>query len=689
MSQGHATGFTAGLNPSQRAAVEHGDGPLLILAGAGSGKTRVITHRIARLVESGVPPDRILAVSFTNKAAEEMSERMHPLIGQKRTSDLWMSTFHSFGLRFLREEKKLLKLTSKFTVFDQGDTLGAIKEILRELRRAGAARKLDPAAILARISSYKNSSLSPDAVPESDFEYDDIAREVYPEYEARMRAMGAVDFDDLVLMPVRALTRSETAREAWRERFDHVLVDEFQDTSTVQLALIRMLGNERGNVCVVGDDDQSIYGWRGAEVKNILDFDKHFAGAKVIKLEESYRSREPVVAVANAAIGRAEGRRHGKVLRAVRKGGDKVRVCVCDDATAEAKLVAREIREAVKERSPEIAILYRSNLQARIIEEELRAEGLQYKLVGGTQFFDRKEVKDVAAYLRLIVNPRDEVSLRRILNYPARGMGAKTVERIEAHAEAHALPFPKAFEQIADIEGVPDASRRAGQELLGMFTRFRERLEGGGPLAPAARDMVEQLGIRADLAEAAEGGESGAVRFGNVEHLMSWLDRYEKKEARNKRSLQNFLERVTLRGDQAQEEQPTSITLSTLHAAKGLEFDVVFLIGCVEGQLPHSRTTDPKVTEVYAPDVEEERRLFYVGVTRARDRLYLTRPKRRMLRGVVTELHPSRFLEGLPEEHIEHYERLETKELETNEIADLGREFLARAAAMRAATPRR
>jgi superfamily I DNA/RNA helicase len=694
MSEGHAQGFTHGLNPSQRAAVEHGDGPLLILAGAGSGKTRVITHRIARLVTGGIAPGRILAVSFTNKAAEEMSERMHPLIGQKRTSALWMSTFHSFGLRFLKEEQKSLKLTARFSVFDQGDTMGVIKEILRELRQAGAARKLDPAAILARISSYKNASLAPDAVPESDFEYDDIAREVYPEYEARMRAMGAVDFDDLVLLPVRALSRSAELQRSWKERFDHVLVDEFQDTSTVQLNLIRLLGNDRGNVCVVGDDDQSIYGWRGAEVSNILDFDKHFAGAQVIKLEESYRSREPVVAVANAAIGQAQGRRHGKVLRAVRKGGDKVRVCVCEDAAAEAKLVAKEIREALtpapgQHGAPEIAILYRSNLQARIVEEELRVEGLQYKLVGGQQFFDRKEVKDVAAYLRLIVNPRDEVSLRRILNYPARGLGTKTVERIEAHAEAHALTFGKALEQIALVDGVPDASRRAGQELVAMLGRYRERLEGGGPLAPAAREMVEQLGIRAELAAAADGGEQGTMRFGNVEHLMGWLERYEKKEARTKRSLQNFLERVTLRGDQAQEEQPASITMSTLHGAKGLEFDIVFLIGCNEGYLPHSRTTDPKVTEVYAPDVEEERRLFYVGVTRARDRLYLTRPKRRMLRGVVTELHPSRFLEGLPEEHLERYERIETKALETNELASLGREFLLKAQAQRGPQQRR
>ncbi len=668
------------LNSSQREAVDHGDGPLLILAGAGSGKTRVVTQRIARLVQSGVAPDRILAVSFTNKAAEEMTERMVPLIGRDRCKKLWMSTFHSFGLRFMKEEQKLLKLTTRFTVFDQGDTLGAIKEILRELRRAGAARKLDPAAILSRVSSYKNASLAPDAVPESDFEYDDVAREVYPEYEARMRAMGAVDFDDLVAMPVRALAKSTAARERWKNHFDHVLVDEFQDTSAVQLQLIKLLGNERGNVCVVGDDDQSIYGWRGADVSNILDFGTHFPGALIVKLEESYRSRESVVAVANAAIGQAQGRRHGKVLKAVRMGGDKVRVCVCDDATAEAKLVAKEIAEMLKAGPREVAILYRSNLQARLIEEELRAADVLYRLVGGQQFFDRKEVKDVAAYLRLVVNPLDEVSMRRILNYPARGLGAKTVERIEQHAEQHAIPFVKAMEQVSMIEGVPDASKRAASDLMGMLARYRTRVASGEPLTPAAREMVDQIGVRADLADAADGGVSGAMRTSNVDHLLSWLERYEKNEKgkpRNKRSLQNFLERVTLRGDTNEApEQPASVTLSTLHAAKGLEFDVVFLIGCVEGQLPHSRTTDPKVTEVYAPDVEEERRLFYVGVTRARDRLYLTRAKRRMFRGVATELHPSRFLEGLPEEHIELYERTETKAAEFVDIAEMGREFL-------------
>jgi DNA helicase-2/ATP-dependent DNA helicase PcrA len=514
-------------------------------------------------------------------------------------------------------------------------------------------------------------------VPESDFEYDDIAREVYPEYLARLRAMGAVDFDDLVLLPVRVLSKNEDARKRWQARFDHVLVDEFQDTSSVQLELVKLLCNARGNVCVVGDDDQSIYSWRGAEVSNILDFEQHFPGAHVVKLEHSYRSRPPVLAVANAVISQASARRHGKVLRPTRNAGDKVRLCVCDDAAAEAKLVVREIRDQIQAgvTPSEISVLYRGNLQARLLEEELRAAGVAYRLFGGTQFFDRKEVKDVAAYLRLLVNPRDEVSLRRVLNYPARGLGTKTVERIEAHAEQHSIPFAKALEQAGFIEGIPEASRKAAVALCELLARYRQRVAPGS-LAQLARELIEELGVRKDLADAADGGEAGAIRYGNVEHLLRWLARYEQSAARDQQALQTFLERVTLRGESAEETVEGAVTLSTLHASKGLEFDVVFIIGCVEGQLPHSRTLDPKVTEVAPADVEEERRLFYVGVTRAKERLYLTRPRKRLLRGSATELFPSRFLEGLPEDQIELYERTEEKALDLGEIADLGRQFL-------------
>jgi DNA helicase-2/ATP-dependent DNA helicase PcrA len=674
----------AELNAAQRAAVEHGEGPLLILAGAGSGKTRVVTHRIALLVrQRGVAPERILAVSFTNKAAEEMGERMVPLVGREPAKKLWLSTFHSFGLRFVREEKKALRLPSRFVVFDQGDSSGLVKDILREMRLAGAARKLDPAAILARVSSWKNALLPPHAVPESDFEYDDVARELYPEYEARLRAMCALDFDDLVVRPVQLLAKKPELRERWSERFDHLLVDEFQDTSKVQLELVKLLKNKRGNVCVVGDDDQSIYGWRGADVGNILDFERHFPGARIVKLEDNYRSRAPVLAVANAAIAQSTSRRHEKTLRAARGGGDKVRVVVCDDPIDEAKLVAREVGELARAGTAlgSVAVLYRSNLQARVIEEELRSAQLAYRVFGGMQFFDRREVKDVAAYLRVLINPNDEVSLRRIINQPPRGIGPKTVEELQAHAERSGSSFAKALAEVATISGLSEQSRRSVEVFHELLQRYRAQLTSSSGLAKLARALCDDAGIRRHLQDAAEGGEGGAIRWRNVEHFLGWLERFEREGERSRASLQAFLERVTLNGSSNQENEPQdAVTLSTLHGVKGLEFDTVFLIGCVEGQLPHSRTTDPKVTEVNGTDVEEERRLFYVGVTRARERLYLTRSRKRTLRGQTIELTPSRFLEGLPEDQIELHQRPVGKELAFAEIAELGREFLRKRA---------
>jgi DNA helicase-2/ATP-dependent DNA helicase PcrA len=651
----------------------------LILAGAGSGKTRVLTHRISALLSEGVRPEAILAVSFTNKAADEMRTRMQQLVGKQKAEALVLSTFHSFGVRFVHEEKIALGLGKRFVIFDQGDSLGVVKDILRNLRSSGAARRLDPMAILARISKWKNEGLLPDAVPESDFEYDDVARDAYPEYVARLHAMRALDFDDLVLVPVRHLREQPEVRAKWRARFRHVLVDEFQDTSKVQLEFVKLIVNELGNVCVVGDDDQSIYAWRGAEVGNILDFDKHFAGTRIVKLEDNYRSFAPILAIANAAIAQSSQRRHGKVLRAARGAGDRVRMCVTVDATAEAKLVAAELRDLAKEGRPhaDMAVLYRSNLQARMIEEELRALGVPYQLFGGTQFFDRKEVKDAAAYLRAVINPADDISLRRIINYPARGVGAKTVERVDEYAEARGLSFGQALSHAAEIPNVPDAARASIAGFLKVLSDASENLDRGGGLTRVARTIFETIDLRGDLLAAADGGQQGTVRHGNVEHLLGWLERYEARPDVDQRSLQGFLERVTLRGDNEDKAAEPGVVLSTLHAAKGLEFGVVFLIGCVEGQLPHSRTTDPKLTEVAPADVEEERRLFYVGVTRARDRLYLTRPEKRMFRGELQKLAPSRFLANLPAEHFEEYTRKEVSPLDYDEIAELGRAFLA------------
>lgn len=679
------------LNAAQRVAVAHGQGPLLVLAGAGSGKTRVITHRIARLIEQdGVRPESILAVSFTNKAAAEMGHRMAALVGAEIADRLWLSTFHSFGVRFLNEEAKSLRRGGRFVVFDQGDSIGLVRDILR--REGIGDRSLDVVAVQSRISLWKNRFVDPasahadegdsespgqgDAIPD---EYDAVAREVYPFYEAGLAAMRAFDFDDLVVQPARILRERKRVRESWRQRFRHLLIDEFQDTNHAQLELVRMLANDLGNVCVVGDDDQSIYGWRGADVGNILDFERHFPGTKVVKLEDNYRSHAPILAVANRVIAGSRQRRHPKTLRATRGPGEAVRLCPVEDPTAEAKLVAREIRDLEKagHKPADVAVLYRSNLQGRLIEEELRAHGIPYRLFGGTQIFDRKEVKDAAAYLRSVVYSHDELSLRRILNYPPRGVGDTTVDRLEQLATARGIPFARTLALADGMADIPAQARRGLAALRQALEAARKRFRAGTGLALAARDLFTQVGIERDLVET-QGGPSGARRWQNVCFLIGALERYERSEVADKPSLGAFLQRITMRFDEEEEESRNRVTLSTLHAAKGLEFDVVFLIGCVEGILPHSRTTDPKVTEAAPTDVEEERRLLYVGITRARERLYLTHARQRSFRGRTTPVTPSRFLDGLTDGLVEQYTRDDDAPMETAEVADMAAALLAR-----------
>jgi DNA helicase-2/ATP-dependent DNA helicase PcrA len=669
-----------GLNPSQRAAVEHERGPLLVLAGAGSGKTRVITMRIARLLERGVRPGQILAVSFTNKAAEEMRDRMVPLVGAKAASELELSTFHSFGVRFLQEENKVLGYDGRFVIFDQADGLGLLRELMRQARSGEAARKLDTKAILARISLWKNELKRPEQIPESDFEYDALARELYPQYESSLRNMHAVDFDDLVGLPVRILEEHAHVREKWQRRFRHVLIDEFQDTNIGQMRTLMLLANEQRNVCVVGDDDQSIYGFRGADVRNILEFEAHFPGARIVKLEDNYRSRSQVLDVANAAIAASAHKRHLKTLRAARGSGDKVRLAVCNDPGHEARFVAEEIRDLHRDRLAyrDIAVLYRSNLQARLIEEELRTAGIPYRLFGGTQFFDRKEVKDAAAYLRFVVNPRDDISLRRVLNYPPRGIGETTIARLNRVRLARDISMGQAVEQMDDLGDIPDNAKRSAKQLFEALGRARSEFAAGRNLGESAAALFEQVGLKSALLDA--GDPQGGRRWENIQFLLRSIERFEARPTDGRPSLAQFLARITLRKDEREEEEgePNQVTLSTLHGAKGLEFHTVFLIGAVEGQLPHTRTTDPKITEAVPADVEEERRLFYVGVTRARDRLYISHFKRRMLRGKVIECALSRFLEGLPEQAIESYSRKDRPALDASEVADLAGELLAR-----------
>ncbi|HHH31035.1 MAG TPA: hypothetical protein ENK57_22190, partial [Polyangiaceae bacterium] len=556
------------LNPAQREAVEHGDGPLLVLAGAGSGKTGVITHRIARLCERGTPPQAILAVSFTNKAAAEMAERMIPLVGRQRAEKLWLSTFHSFGVRFLNEESRALGYPGRFVIFDQGDALGLVREIVR--REGLADRKLDLYSVHSRISIWKNRGLSPEQVPVTDFEYDVIAREAYGHYQAGLRNMCAVDFDDLVCAPVNILREREDIREKWRARFRYMLVDEFQDTNRVQLDLVRLLANDRHNVTVVGDDDQSIYGWRGADVGNILDFEQHFRGAKIVKLETNYRSHTPILVVANEAIARSKRKRHDKVLRAFKGPGPKVKLTTLPDAETEAKLIAQEVRELENEgqRLGSIAVLYRSNLQARPVEEQLRVQGLPYRLFGGTKLFDKKEIKDAVAYLRVVVQPRDELSLRRIVNYPTRQIGDTTVERLTRYGRAYDLSFMQVLERIDRIPDVPAAAKRGTGLLLRALEKARHGLESGS-LESVARTLFTDVGLERHFRE--DPNKSTQKRWHNIEYVLRSLERFSKRGGK-KATLAGFLTRLTLDLSGEKEVAKEQITLSSLHASKGLEF---------------------------------------------------------------------------------------------------------------------
>ncbi len=665
------------LNPAQQAAVEHDQGPMLVLAGAGSGKTRVITTRIARLIERGARPESILGVTFTNKAAKEMAERMVPLIGRERTERVWLSTFHSFGVRFLGEESKRLGFEGgRFVIFDQGDSLGLIKDILRS--EIGLQRNLDVPSLMTRISLWKNAFKGPDEIPASTFEYDAIAREVYPHYEERMRRMHAVDFDDLVVLPVRIMQQHEEVREKWRARFRYLLIDEFQDTNKSQLELVRALANSLGNVCVVGDDDQSIYGWRGAEVGNILDFERYFKGAKVVKLEDNYRSREQILAVANAAIAQSRGQRHGKTLRAARGPGDKVRMVTCNDAAAEVEFVVNEIHDlAQNHKIPyrDMAVLYRSNGQARILEEELRAGGIPYRMFGGTQFFDRKEVKDAIAYLRAVVSTRDELSIRRVINTPPRGLGDTSLDRIAGFAKLEGLTLFDALKRADEVHGITEPARRGAQLFTAGIEKARFALRDGAGLVETTKRLFDDVGYTRMLAAGAD--KDARRRTENFGFLLRSVERYANSPSAGRPKLSVFLTRLTLRVDQEEEVAGNKVTLSSLHSSKGLEFPVVFFIGCVEGILPHSRTTDPKANEAVLTDVDEERRLFYVGVTRAMNQLYLTRPLRRTTRGRVLPLAPTRFFTGLPEDAFEHYQGRSRERLSTDEVADFAAQILA------------
>jgi superfamily I DNA/RNA helicase len=672
----------AKLNAPQREAASHGGGPLLVLAGAGSGKTRVITFRIANLLALGIPPAAICALTFTNKAAEEMRERVAGLLNDRATArKLTMGTFHALGLQILRSERKALGLPRGFVIYDQSDQLGAVREALRTMRDGD--RRYDVKALLTRISLAKNAFVGPEAyVPNPADDYDVQTAQVYPRYQEMMRACAAYDFDDLIVEPVRLFERDPEVGRRWAERFRFVMVDEFQDTNPAQLRMVRHLVTDHQNLVVVGDDDQSIYSWRGADPTNILRFAELFPGAKIVKLEQNYRSTKTILAAANDVIANNK-QRHGKQLWSLHAGGDPITHAVAATAEDEARWVAGEIATLHKDGKAwqDIAVMYRSNLQAKALEDELRQASVPYVMYGGQQFFERKEVKDVIAYLRVALNSRDELALRRVINYPARGIGATTVDRLvtAAHASHATLwdalrgaitgtgtlpgmdtllprddddPAPRDVE-VGDLRG---AARNGIIELVHVISEVGAAIEGGTNVVTATRTLIEDIRLYDDLREAAGSLAAAQRRIDNVEGLLGSLQRFSDK-GKGREALAEYLRMLSLETSDEREESGDRVVLTTLHGAKGLEFPICFMIGLEEELLPHIRTLQPQVTDVldvdHATDISEERRLCYVGITRAQRKLYLTRACTRVQRGRSMPRTPSRFLLEIPDELLE------------------------------------
>jgi DNA helicase-2/ATP-dependent DNA helicase PcrA len=633
--------YLADLNPAQREAVLATEGPVLVVAGAGSGKTRVLTYRIAHLVAAvGVKPQEILAITFTNKAAGEMRERLGSVVGDIART-MWVMTFHSACGRILRREAPRLGYRSNFTIYDQADQVRLVKQCLEELDRD--PKRFVPRGIHAQISNAKNQLVSPEEYKSrvASF-FDQTVADVYELYQRRLLASNAADFDDLLMLTVEVLDRFPDARKKWQKAFRYVLVDEYQDTNHAQYRLLQLLAGEHKNVFAVGDPDQSIYAFRGADIRNIMEFERDFGGAKQIALEQNYRSSNAILRAANAVI--SENReRKPKNLWSELGEGDPVRVIEVEDEHAEARFVASEIAGLVDEgfSGSEIAIFYRTNAQSRVLEDVLVRQDIPYQVIGGPKFYERAEIKDAIAYLQVIDNPSDAISLTRIANRPRRGIGDASLARLQTYADAHGLPLWEALEH-------PEEAGCGGAPLKAI-DRFRTLMQSSmaAALELPVPELLERVLEQSGYLEALE-AERTIEAQGRTENLMELVGvAREYQESADDPSLSEFLQQISLYSDQdALEEERSLVTLMTLHNAKGLEFRVVFLIGMEEGVFPHSRSIEEQ-------GLEEERRLCYVGLTRAQERLVLTHAAARSLWGSRGYNMPSRFLDELPQEEIE------------------------------------
>jgi DNA helicase-2/ATP-dependent DNA helicase PcrA len=633
------------LNPAQRDAVQTVRGPLLVLAGAGTGKTRVVTYRIAELIRRGVGPARILAVTFTNKAAAEMQERASGLLGKRAREKPEISTFHSLCVRILRRQINRLGYPTAFAIYDRSDQETLARQALREIRVPTAA--LRPSDLLFSISRWKTQSIRPEqaaATAATDKEH--LAAMAFRRYQNSLKTAGAVDFDDLLNLTEELFQRFAEVRRAEAGRFDHLLIDEYQDTNGSQYRIVKALAAGHRNLCVVGDDDQSIYGWRGAEVAHILRFKQDWPEAKVVRLEENYRSTHEILHLANTLIA-FNNHRHDKVLRAARRGGEKPVIVQAQDENDEATRVVADIRNRLQQpgvQPRDLAILFRTNEQPRPFEMELRKARLPYVLIGGQSFYDRKEVRDITAYLKVLVNPRDEPALLRIINTPARGIGQSTVAALLPVAVQAGKPLWEILIDAAKCDSVSPVAADAIQRFRQLIESYRARLREESPLAVVSQ-LIQSIGYRDEIARLAKEPDEEQSRWQAVEEVINALSAYERKAERP--DLREFLDEITLSGRETERDKESqlsrnAIALMTLHSAKGLEFPQVYLVGMEEGLLPHHRSI--KDDGEGGSAIDEERRLCYVGITRAQDRLTMTLALSRMKWGKPRPSTPSRFL---------------------------------------------